>query len=55
MPGYLGTKGGLLTDEHARVLRKDGEVILGLDAAGNTSASIVWEEHILGQGVHLVL
>jgi succinate dehydrogenase/fumarate reductase flavoprotein subunit len=40
-PGYLGTKGGLFTDEHARVLKKDAEVILGLDGAGNTSASIV--------------
>lgn len=41
MPGDLGTKGGLLTDEYARVLRKDGEVILGLYAAGNTLASIM--------------
>jgi 3-oxosteroid 1-dehydrogenase len=40
-PGDLGTKGGLLTDEHARVLREDGSVITGLYAAGNTSASVM--------------
>ena len=40
-PGDLGTKGGLLTDEHARVLREDGSVIDGLYAAGNTSASVM--------------
>ncbi|WP_082101459.1 FAD-binding protein [Demequina rhizosphaerae] len=39
--GDLGTKGGLLTDEHARVLDTDGGVIAGLYAAGNTSASVV--------------
>ena len=38
-PGDLGTMGGLLTDEHSRVLRKDGSVIRGLYAAGNTTAS----------------
>jgi succinate dehydrogenase/fumarate reductase flavoprotein subunit len=40
-PGDLGTKGGLLTDEFARVLRKDGSPIKGLYAAGNTSASVM--------------
>ena len=40
-PGDLGTKGGLLTDEHARVLRENGEPIPGLYAAGNTSASVM--------------
>jgi 3-oxosteroid 1-dehydrogenase len=40
-PGDLGTKGGLLTDEYARVLREDGSVIKGLYAAGNTSASVM--------------
>lgn len=39
--GDLGTKGGLLTDERARVLDTDGRVIRGLYAAGNTSASVV--------------
>ncbi len=40
-PGDLGTKGGLLTDEYARVLREDGSIIKGLYAAGNTSASVM--------------
>jgi 3-oxosteroid 1-dehydrogenase len=34
----LGTKGGLTTDDHARVLRPDHSVIKGLYAAGNTMA-----------------
>ncbi|MFE5027476.1 FAD-dependent oxidoreductase [Streptomyces sp. NPDC056656] len=34
----LGTKGGLRTDDHARVLRPDGSVIDGLYASGNTMA-----------------
>ena len=41
VPGDLGTKGGLLTDEHARVLDTDGQVIEGLYAAGNTTASVM--------------
>jgi 3-oxosteroid 1-dehydrogenase len=40
-PGDLGTKGGLKTDAHARVLDERGQVIAGLYAAGNTSASIM--------------
>lgn len=40
-PGDLGTKGGLLTDEFARVLREDGSPIPGLYAAGNSSASVM--------------
>ncbi len=40
-PGDLGTKGGLLTDEFARVLRRDGSVIEGLYAVGNVSASVM--------------
>jgi 3-oxosteroid 1-dehydrogenase len=40
-PGDLGTKGGLVTDEHARVLREDDSVIDGLYAAGNTTASVM--------------
>ncbi|HKN54430.1 MAG TPA: FAD-binding protein, partial [Amycolatopsis sp.] len=35
------TKGGLRTDEHARVLREDGSVIAGLYAAGNVSAAVM--------------
>jgi 3-oxosteroid 1-dehydrogenase len=41
VPGDLGTKGGLRTDVHARVLREDGSVITGLYAAGNTSAAVM--------------
>ncbi len=41
IPGDLGTKGGLVTDEHARVLREDGSVIGGLYAAGNVSAAVM--------------
>lgn len=40
-PGDLGTKGGLVTDEHSRVLRADGQVILGLYAAGNSASSVM--------------
>jgi 3-oxosteroid 1-dehydrogenase len=41
VPGDLGTKGGLRTDERARVLRPDGTAIAGLYAAGNASASVM--------------
>ena len=41
VPGDLGTKGGLRTDEHARVLRPDGTAIPGLYAAGNASAAVM--------------
>ncbi|HYG93819.1 MAG TPA: 3-oxosteroid 1-dehydrogenase [Nocardioides sp.] len=41
VPGDLGTKGGLVTDERARVLRPDGSVIPGLYAAGNASAAVM--------------
>jgi 3-oxosteroid 1-dehydrogenase len=41
VPGDLGTKGGLRTDERARVLRSDGSIIEGLYAAGNTSAMVM--------------
>ncbi|MEQ6900706.1 3-oxosteroid 1-dehydrogenase [Nocardioides sp. YIM 152588] len=41
VPGDLGTKGGLVTDERARVLREDGSVIDGLYAAGNVSSAVM--------------
>jgi len=41
VPGDLGTKGGLRTDERARVLRPDGTAIEGLFAAGNASAAVM--------------
>jgi 3-oxosteroid 1-dehydrogenase len=40
-PGDVGTAGGVVTDEHARVLREDGSVIEGLYATGNCTASVV--------------
>jgi 3-oxosteroid 1-dehydrogenase len=40
-PGDLGTKGGLVTDAHARVLKEDGQPIAGLYAAGNSTSSVM--------------
>jgi 3-oxosteroid 1-dehydrogenase len=39
--GDIGTKGGLLTNEHAQVVREDGAAIAGLYAIGNCSASVM--------------
>jgi 3-oxosteroid 1-dehydrogenase len=39
--GDLGTSGGLLTDEYARVLRPDGTTVPGLYAVGNTAAPVM--------------
>jgi 3-oxosteroid 1-dehydrogenase len=41
VPGDLGTKGGIVTDERARALRPDGSAIEGLYAAGNASAAVM--------------
>ena len=43
--GDLGTKGGLVTDERARVLRADGSWVEGLYATGNTAASVMGNEY----------
>ena len=40
-PAETGTRGGLVVDEHARVLRDDGTPIVGLYAAGNTAVSAI--------------
>ncbi len=40
-PGDLGTKGGLVTNEQAQVLKEDKTIINGLYAVGNTSASVM--------------
>jgi len=40
-PGDVGTKGGLLVDADARVLRADGTAIPGLFACGGTAASMM--------------
>lgn len=39
-PRDVGTCGGLVTDEHARVLDKTGKVIPGLYATGNATSSV---------------
>lgn len=43
--GDLGTKGGLVCDEHGRVLHGDGTVIEGIYATGNTSAAVMGNEY----------
>jgi 3-oxosteroid 1-dehydrogenase len=40
-PGDVGTQGGIVTDEHARALTADGDVIGGLYATGNCTASVM--------------
>ena len=40
-PGDIGTKGGLLTDEDARVLDSQGQPIEGLYCVGNNAASVM--------------
>ena len=40
-PADLNTKGGLVTDKNARVMRKDGSTIAGLYAAGNNTAAVM--------------
>jgi 3-oxosteroid 1-dehydrogenase len=45
-PVDVGTCGGLLTDEHARVLREGGEPIPGLYATGNSSASVMGGSYV---------
>jgi len=39
-PGDVGTAGGVVADEYARVLRSNGEIIPGLYAIGNSTASV---------------
>lgn len=41
VPGDVGTYGGVITDEHARVLRPDGTPIEGLYATGTSTASVM--------------
>jgi 3-oxosteroid 1-dehydrogenase len=41
VPGDVGTAGGVVCDENARVLRKDGTPISGLYATGITTATVV--------------
>lgn len=41
VPGDIGTRGGLVTNEFAQVLREDNQVIEGLWATGNSMASVM--------------
>lgn len=43
--GDIGTKGGLLTNAHAQVIREDGAVIRGLYAIGNCSSSVMGKSY----------
>ncbi|MBJ8344705.1 FAD-binding protein [Antrihabitans sp. YC2-6] len=43
--GDLGTKGGVVYNEHGQVLRPDGGVIDGLYATGNTSAAVMGNDY----------
>ena len=40
-PGDVSTYGGVVTDEHARVMREDGSIIPGLYATGVSTASVM--------------
>lgn len=44
-PGDIGTKGGVVIDKHARVLREDNTPIKGVYAIGNCSASVMGEAY----------
>jgi 3-oxosteroid 1-dehydrogenase len=52
LPGDIGTCGGLLTDEHARVLDQQDQPIDGLYAAGNITATVMGR-HYLGPGASI--
>jgi len=45
-PADVGTSGGILTDQFARVLRSDGSIIEGLYAAGNCTASVMGRRYV---------
>jgi 3-oxosteroid 1-dehydrogenase len=45
-PADVGTSGGILTDQFARVLRADGSIIDGLYAAGNCTASVMGRRYV---------
>lgn len=44
-PGDIGTKGGVVIDEKARVIKEDGTPIEGLYACGNCSAAVMGETY----------
>ena len=45
VPGDVGTAGGLVTDEYARVLTEEGSVIPGLYAVGNATATVMGDSY----------
>ncbi|MGN6474855.1 MAG: FAD-binding protein, partial [Mycobacteriales bacterium] len=49
VPGDVGTCGGMLTDEHARVIGEGDQPIPGLYATGNATATVMGR-HYLGPG-----
>jgi len=55
VPGDLGTKGGLVTDERARVLRADGTPVDGLWAAGVDAGGVATGGYASGLAQALVL
>jgi 3-oxosteroid 1-dehydrogenase len=52
LPGDIGTCGGLVTDEQARVLDHDDRPIGGLYATGNSTATVMGR-HYLGPGASI--
>ena len=52
LPGDIGTCGGVVTDEHARVLGQDDRPIAGLYATGNGTATVMGR-HYLGPGASI--
>jgi 3-oxosteroid 1-dehydrogenase len=52
LPGDIGTCGGLVTDEHARVLDEQDQPIPGLYATGNSTATVMGR-HYLGPGASI--
>ena len=52
VPGDIGTCGGVLTDEHARVLDQLGQPVQGLYATGNGTATVMGR-HYLGPGASI--
>jgi 3-oxosteroid 1-dehydrogenase len=52
VPGDIGTCGGLLTDERARVVDQNGRPIQGLYATGNGTATVMGR-HYLGPGASI--
>ena len=52
LPGDIGTCGGLVTDEYARVLDQQDQAIPGLYATGNITATVMGR-HYLGPGASI--